>query len=406
MQITINFLEKLKLAAKFDDFSIISDQPIRYKGDGSAPGPFDYFLAASALCAGYFVKVYCQARNIPMDDIKLTQDNIVDPENRYKQTFMIQLELPKSVSQKDRAGILRSIERCSVKKTIQQAPEFSIQIIDAKTPVESRTEPDSKTMILGKDCSLEETISNMTGILKSLGVKIEIHSWRNPVPNVWSVHIRDADSPMNFTNGKGASKDAALCSALGEYIERLSTNYFYNDYFLGEKIANADFVHYPNEKWFKPGPNNSIPKGLMDEYLLNEYELDNELRASHLVDTNSGHTERGICATPYVRQSNQEVVYIPVNLVGNLFVSNGMSAGNTKFEARVQALAEIFERAVKNQIIEQELTLPDIPNEVLEKYPKILAGIKELETKGFPVLVKDASLGGKFPVINVTLMNP
>jgi hypothetical protein len=45
MEIKVNFLDKLRLEAKFDDFTVIADQPIRYKGDGSAPGPFDYFLA-------------------------------------------------------------------------------------------------------------------------------------------------------------------------------------------------------------------------------------------------------------------------------------------------------------------------------------------------------------------------
>jgi len=55
MEIKVNFLDNLRLEAKFDDFTVIADQPIRYKGDGSAPGPFDYFLASSALCAAYFV---------------------------------------------------------------------------------------------------------------------------------------------------------------------------------------------------------------------------------------------------------------------------------------------------------------------------------------------------------------
>lgn len=100
------------------------------------------------------------------------------------------------------------------------------------------------------------------------------------------------------------------------------------------------------------------------------------------------------------------MVYIPVNLIGNLFVSNGMSAGNTKYEARVQCLSEIFERAVKNQIILEEITLPDVPKSVLEKYPKIMEGINKLEAEGYPIIVKDASLGGKFPVMSVTLMNP
>ena len=51
MKINVGFLENLKLEAKFDDFTITTDQPIRYKGDGTAPSPFDYFLASSALCA-------------------------------------------------------------------------------------------------------------------------------------------------------------------------------------------------------------------------------------------------------------------------------------------------------------------------------------------------------------------
>lgn len=411
MQINTRYLENLRIEASFDDFNIVADQPIRYKGDGSAPGPFDYFLASSALCAAYFVKVYCNARNIPTEDIRIYQNNIIDPENRYKQTFKIQVELPESISEKDRAGILSSIDRCTVKRVIQNSPDFIIEtknVLGKEAGVVGHQLPqtDSRTMILGKDCSLEETISNMMSLLSQIGINIEIASWRNPVPHVWSVHVRDADSPMCYTNGKGASKDAALASALGEYLERISNNYFYNDYYLGEEIANSDFVHYPNEKWFQPGPDDSIPEGLMDEQLRAIYDNDGELRASHLIDTNSGNTERGICATPYVRQSDGKTVYIPVNLVGNLFVSNGMSAGNTQSEARVQALSEIFERAVKNQIITDEITLPDVPKEVLAKYPKIVEGINKLEAEGFPVLVKDASLGGRFPVMSVTLMNP
>ena len=52
------------------------------------------------------------------------------------------------------------------------------------------------------------------------------------------------------------------------------------------------------------------------------------------------------------------------------------------------------------------MTLPDVPKDVLERYPSIMAGINELEAKGYPILVKDASLGGQFPVMCVTLMNP
>lgn len=411
MEIKVNFLENLRLEAKFDDFTVITDQPIRYKGDGSAPSPFDYFLASSALCAGYFVRVYCLARNLPTDHIRLSQNNIVDPENRYQQIFKIQVELPESFSAKDREGILRSIERCTVKKVVQAGPEFQIETVanlDKDTQALLTLQPDNKarTFIAGKDLPLEQTIATMTQILANLGMKIEIASWRNLVPHVWSLHIRDAASPMCFTNGKGASKESALCSALGEFIERLSCNFFYNDQYFGETIANSTFVHYPNERWFKAGLNGRLPNGLLDDYCLEIYNPDGELRAAHLIDTNSGNKARGICALPFVRQSDGKTVYFPSNLLENLYLSNGMSAGNTLPEAQVQCLSEIFERAVKKEIIENELALPDVPPEVLHKYPKLLEGIQALEAQGFPVLVKDASLGGQFPVACVTLMNP
>ena len=412
MEIKVNFLDNLRLEAKFDDFTVIADQPIRYKGDGSAPGPFDYFLASSALCAAYFVKVYCSSRDIPTENIRLSQNNIVDPEDRYNQIFQIQVELPESISEKDRKGILRSIDRCTVKRVVQTGPEFKVEAVenleeDAQAMLMGQTEGDNSTYILGKDLPLEQTISDMTGLLADLGMKIEISSWRNIVPNVWSLHIRDAASPMCFTNGKGTTKESALCSALGEFIERLNCNFFYNDQFLGEEIANSDFVHYPNEKWFKSAAeDDALPAGILDDYCLNIYNPDNELRASNLIDTNSGNKERGICSIPYQRHSDGETVYFPSNLIENLFLSNGMSAGNNLHEAQVQCLSEIFERAVKRQIIEQEIVLPEVPQSVLEKYPSILAGIKGLEEQGFPVVVKDASLGGEFPVMCVTLMNP
>ena len=411
MEIKVNFLDNLRLEAKFDDFTVIADQPIRYKGDGSAPGPFDYFLASSALCAAYFVKLYCDTRNIPTENIRLSQNNIVDPENRYNQIFKIQVELPADISERDRLGILRSIDRCTVKKVVQTGPEFIIEEVDnldadAQALLMPHSASAAGTYIAGKDLPLEQTIANMSAILADLGMKIEIASWRNIVPNVWSLHIRDAHSPMCFTNGKGATKEGALASALGEFIERLNCNFFYNDQFWGEDIASAEFVHYPDERWFQPGPKDELPSEILDEYCLEIYNRDGELRGSNLYDTNSGNTQRGICSLPFVRQSDNEVVYFPSNLIENLFLSNGMSAGNTLAEAQVQCLSEIFERAVKREILEGEMALPDVPQEVLEKYPSILAGIKGLEEQGFPVLVKDASLGGEFPVMCVTLMNP
>ena len=232
----------------------------------------------------------------------------------------------------------------------------------------------TQTFIPGKDAALEDSIARFQQKLSDLGFQIEEASWLNPVPNVWSVHIRDKECALCFTNGKGATKKAALASALGEYFERLSTNYFFADFWLGETIANGPFVHYPNEKWFPLTENDDVPEGLLDDRLRAFYDPENELTGSMLIDLQSGNEDRGICGLPFTRQSDNQTIYIPMNIIGNLYVSNGMSAGNTRNEARVQGLSEVFERYVKNRIIAESISLPEIPADVLAG-----RGLKDLD---------------------------
>jgi ribosomal protein S12 methylthiotransferase accessory factor len=259
--------------------------------------------------------------------------------------------------------------------------------------------------IPGKDASLEHAISRMQGLLAALGFDIEECSWLNPVDHVWSVHIRNRACPLMFTNGKGASQLAARASALGEYFERLACNYFWNHYYLGEQVAHSAFAHYPRERWL-PAVDAAWPAELLTPELQAFYNPEGSIPAEALVDMNTGHFERGICALPYIRQRDGAEVLFPVNLISNLYVSNGMSAGNTPAEARAQALSEILERHVKFKVIAEGLCLPEVPDEVIARYPGIAAGIAGLRAAGYGIRVKDASLGGRYPVMNVTLLNP
>jgi ribosomal protein S12 methylthiotransferase accessory factor len=264
----------------------------------------------------------------------------------------------------------------------------------------------TESFIAGKDASLESSIATMRGKLEELGFHVEERSWLNPVDGAWSVHVRDRDCELLFTNGKGASRLAALASALGEFFERLSCNYFWTHYYLGEEFAQRKFVHYPRERWFKPGANGAWPRQLLTHELRHLYNPDGSIDAMTLVDLNSGNAERGICALPYLRLRDGASVWFPVNIIGNLYVSNGMSAGNTEVEARTQALSEIIERNIKFRVISEGICLPDVPQHVIDRYPRIAAGIRDLREAGFGILVKDSSLGGEYPVMNVTLLHP
>ncbi len=253
--------------------------------------------------------------------------------------------------------------------------------------------------------TLLETLEHMRELLRKRGFLMEEGEWVNPIPNVWSVRLQDKLCSRLVSNGKGVSKEAALVSAYGEMLERLSCNYFFNGLYLSAHACSEPFVYYPQEKWF-PFEDDEWPRGLLDGPTLAHYNLSQDLVPEQLIDAGSGDRSRGICALPFIRQRNHQTVWFPVNIISNLYVGNGMAVGAGKYEARVQALSEIFERHIKTTIITDGISLPLVPDEVLARYPHVQEMVTTLESNGLIVEVRDASLNGKFPLINVTVMNP
>lgn len=257
------------------------------------------------------------------------------------------------------------------------------------------------TYIKGKDESLENSIRYMQNILQEQGFDINEVKWLNPVENIFSLHIHDRVCPGLFTNGKGASRKATLASALGEYLERLSTNYFFSDYYLQNSIDDHQaWLYYPHEKQFALNDY----KQCLNPKLWSLYDPHQEISATHLLSFNDD--AEFIRAIEMRHAQTGEVTYFPMNLLSNLYASNGLSAGNTFDEAHVQGLSEIFERWVKNKILVENLCLPEVPESVLQRFPSITKSLKSLHEQGLEVSVRDASLGGLFPVVNVTLFDP
>lgn len=256
------------------------------------------------------------------------------------------------------------------------------------------------TYIKGKDESLEKSIEFMQGILQKQGFDINQVKWLNPVDNIFSLHIHDKVCPGLFTNGKGASRKATLASALGEYLERLSTNYFFSDYYLQADPDHQAWLYYPNERCFDLADYQLC----LNAQLWPIYDRHNEIQAEHLLSFNDDVDK--IRAIEMRHAKTEEVSYFPMNLLSNLYASNGLSAGNTLDEARVQGLSEIFERWVKNKILTENLCLPEVPDAVLKRFPSIYQSLESLRQQGLGVSVRDSSLGGQFPVMNVTLFDP
>lgn len=280
------------------------------------------------------------------------------------------------------------------------------------------------TQIAGKDAALEDSLVRFKRIASQLGLTFVEEQWLNPLPNVWSVHLAVEKCPTLYSNGKGSSREAALCSAYGEIYERLATHMSFSDFFLGQSRAEGDFVHFPDEKWTELSGGGDEPSPLNGEILNDklralygklqnsvrtdlgeDVEESDELFLDNLIDLQSSNLERGVCSLPFTKVRTGETVYFPVNLLDNLYASNGMSAGNTKYEALVQGLSEIIERYVKAQIIRAGITLPQIPEHILKQYPKFYQSLQSMQSDELKVVCYDASLGGKFPVVCIMLFN-
>ncbi len=248
--------------------------------------------------------------------------------------------------------------------------------------------------LLSKNASLEESIQKMEAVLADVGCKVTFSQEKHPLSHCYSVNLASDEAPRHiYSNGKGIVSDASRASALGEYIERLQTNNFFIDFYLPER------KYYPDEVAFEFG----------GDYLNDElhaiYNPNNELSAEDWIDYNSDYKEK-IVALPFIQYSSGECIYIPLNILSNLYVSNGLATGNTPLEAQVQALSEIFERYAKLEIIKNGYALPSYPDEVIQKFERLHSDVLALRALGYIVEVLDASLGGKFPVTAISLINP
>lgn len=251
-----------------------------------------------------------------------------------------------------------------------------------------------KTNFLSKDSPLEVSIARMKTVLADVGCETTLSQEKHPLENCYSVNIASVEAPNHiYSNGKGSVSNASKASALGEYIERLQTNNFFIDFYL------------PNRKYFPDEVAFDYNEDYLNEDLRALYDPEGELTCEELVDFNSDYEDK-IVSLPFTEQSSGKTVYFPLNILSNLYLSNGLATGNTKKEAQVQALSEIFERYAKIEIIKKGYALPNFPDDIISSFKRLYGDVMALRKLGYIIEVLDASLGGKYPVTAISLINP
>ena len=252
-----------------------------------------------------------------------------------------------------------------------------------------------------KDSTPEGTVRRIQGILAEYGIEVEELWHKTNVPYCFALSVKVVGTTFRV-NGKGLSKEFARASAYGELMERLQLGYIQAP--SSQKDGSGSYCRVDGE--FVNG------KQLLDKHYDWFLKLSDNLREYVHVDVTPENILAQYCnkngnvhVTSFYSLNKQAMVHFPKVIAGQVYTSNGCAAGNSPEEAIVQALSELAERHHMLKTIYFGLTPPDIPEEVLKKFHTAYSIIEFLRANGFRVLVKDCSMGKKFPVVCVCLVD-
>jgi len=122
----IRFPGGLRVDALHEGFWIRTDQPVAQGGEGTAPSPFDLFLASIGTCAGFYALRFCQQRNLDTRGLALSVTPERDPAGKLVKRIRIRVALPPAFPERYREAILRAVDQCSVKRHLAEAPQFEV----------------------------------------------------------------------------------------------------------------------------------------------------------------------------------------------------------------------------------------------------------------------------------------
>lgn len=239
-----------------------------------------------------------------------------------------------------------------------------------------------------KDVAPKTTVSKIEAILDTVGIDVDVN--KNNIGESYFCRIFIPSFGIKTgTNGKGTSEINSLASGYAEFMERLQTQCLFG-------FKNNGYEYDSDEKLVKID-------GYSDVIIENELKnhKDNIIKILKIFHSDfcKWKKEGLISASPYISYKNKKQLYISCELMSLITGTNGYAAGNTYEEAIVQGISEVLERYCMKNIFLKKIKMPLIPKEIFEKYDKLSYLINEIESLGYKITIKDASLGLNFPTI-------
>lgn len=252
-----------------------------------------------------------------------------------------------------------------------------------------------------KDESPIKTVQKIKNLLSGLGIATRELWHETRVPYCHAVTVLVEGTTFSV-NGKGLTRELTLASGYGELMERLQMGY------LGSQDIQKDGDY-------------AVQDAVAQTASARELYLANPRRYAQLAESFTRLTGAAIspeevlsgyadgdgtlAVTPFYNVTKKTADGFPAILRRYLYSANGCAAGNTMEEAMVQAISEIVERHHHMRAVCENMTLPEIPESVLERYGAAMEIIRFVRSAGYRVTVKDCSLGTRFPVVCVCFIH-
>ncbi len=252
-----------------------------------------------------------------------------------------------------------------------------------------------------KDAPPSATIARIRGILAEMEIEL-VEDWLNTgVEHCYALNVRAKDGFL-FANGKGVTRELALCSAYGEFIERLQCGLFFYKFRTLEDDPVLNLHSYAPDARY-----------VSKEELLHDSEWMEPICKTYGVTKQAiaelcqmyANSEK-ILTLPYYDIFGKKSVHLPAAFVEHIYCTNGCCAGNTREEAWIHALSEIMERHCCIKMMCTDKALPAIPEEVLSRFSKVRRILEQVREQGdFTVEVLDCSHNLGYPVIATRIIN-
>ncbi len=264
-----------------------------------------------------------------------------------------------------------------------------------------------------KEVSPEETVKRLKKLLEELGIEVEEKWSKESSVGTYSLRICIKGTDIG-QNGKGMTKDFAMASAYAEFFERFQNGIM--RFRMEEPTKELPFINSPDEKHLNVEEalnitNNNIRNSFFENILKQNGKNDcsNQEKIEYIkqiLNEKSNLVEKeDYLYLPYYSVKNKEIEYIPDRLFSYLFDTNGMCAGNSKEEALIEGLSEILERYAGTRMVKEKVSLPEIPMEYVEKFPKVKKMVEKLKQRDdYLFKLVDCSFGGKYPVAGLYII--